>query len=123
MLCTSHCSAIQNRNVVGLKSSLPKTRTRPSFHKQSSRMYLRPSPLVRPFMNPLTAYGKFTRLAPNAGGSGKLGSLSVALWSGLMTLTIFDSAPHSVAAAAHQIVSAFESHSRFPICPATGDKC
>jgi hypothetical protein len=86
-------------------------------------MYLRPSPLFRPFVNPLTAYGKFTSLAADKGGDGKLGGLSVALWSRLMTLTIFDSAPRAVADAAYQIVSAIGANSRLPSCPDYREKC
>jgi len=74
-------------------------------------------------MNPLSAYGKFTSLAADKGGDGKLGDLSVALWSRLMTLTMFDSAPRAVAGAAHQIVSGTGTNSRLPSCPDHREKC
>jgi len=74
-------------------------------------------------MNPLTAYGKFTSLAADKGGDGKLGDLSVALWSRLMTLTMFNSVPRAVAAAAHQIVSAIGANGGLPSCPDHREKC
>jgi hypothetical protein len=124
MLCTSRCSAIQNRRLSGLESSLSKRASAQIFtNNQFSRMYRRPSPLFRPFMNPLPVYGKFTSLAADNGGDGKLGGLSAALWSRLMTLTMFYSAPRALAAAAHQIVSAIGANSRLPSCPDHREKC